>query len=155
MTQNPQWETVGRQIKAGRKATGLSARAAAKRAGMSATYWQDLERGHRLDGGRVQLSDKKLADAARVARVDPTDLFALVGRTYDPDAIPAEEPAENGLQQVLVEAARLAREAALEAIEQHPADVAGRLTEVELRLTRLEGQVDQMLAEPDDDESAP
>ncbi len=52
---------------------------------MSTTYWQDLERGSRSDGGRHNPSDTKLADAARVVALDPEPLFALVDRIYTPD----------------------------------------------------------------------
>lgn len=59
---------------------------------MSPTYWQDLERGHRSDGGRVSLSDRMLANAARVVGLDPAPLFALVGRSYKP--LPSVQNAE-------------------------------------------------------------
>lgn len=83
----PDWQEVGRRLSTARLAIRppLSAREAAKRAGMSTTYWQDLERGSRSDGGRHNPSDVKLADAARVVGVDPVPLFKLVGRTYTPD----------------------------------------------------------------------
>jgi transcriptional regulator with XRE-family HTH domain len=83
----PDWQEVGQRIKNARLAIRptLSAREAAKRADMSTTYWQDLERGSRSDGGRHNPSDVKLADAARVVGLDPVPLFDLIGRTYTED----------------------------------------------------------------------
>jgi hypothetical protein len=51
---------------------------------MSATWWQDLERGFRLGGGQFNPSDEKLEAAARVVGLDPVPLFDLVGRVYRP-----------------------------------------------------------------------
>jgi transcriptional regulator with XRE-family HTH domain len=113
----PDWIEIGRRISEARQAIeGLSARSAAKLAPMSPTYWQDLERGYRLDGGRINPSNKKLADAARVVGLDPAPLFALAGRSYSGPA-PAATPSQ------------------LE-----------RLSVVERRLNALEAKVDLLLS---------
>jgi hypothetical protein len=80
---------------------------------MSTTYWQDLERGSRSDGGRHNPSDGKLADAARVVNLDPEPLFVLVGRVYTPTSPPASPApaALSGKIERLPESSRRAIEA--------------------------------------------
>ena len=114
MTPTPDWQEVGRRIQAAREGLGLSARTTAEMAKWSVTYWQDLERGRRLDGGRFNPSSRKLASAARAVELDPAPLFALVRRTYDPkmDPGPAVElPAKiedrlDGIEATLAEQGR-------------------------------------------------
>lgn len=126
MTTKADWVEVGRRLKAARKTTGISARRAAKSAPMSATWWQDLERGFRLDGGNFNPSDEKLEAAARVVGLDPMPLFELVGRSYRG---PQQKPAPD----------RIA------AIEQRVDAIEG-----ELRAIR-----DEFLAQPPADGSRP
>lgn len=75
-----------------------------------------MERGFRLDGGRINPSDKKLESAARVVGLDPRPLFELVGRAYTgphPEVVSAQ---------------------------------VDRLSAVERRLSDLEAKVDVLLA---------
>ncbi len=69
-------------IKLARKATGMTALTAATEAGISPTYWRDVERGHGGRRGRqvaVRASDRMLAAMARVTGVSP-DQLAEAGR---------------------------------------------------------------------------
>jgi transcriptional regulator with XRE-family HTH domain len=86
MDETAAWVEVGRRIREAREALRpkISARKAADLAQMGRTYWQDIERGFRLDGGRFNPSDEKLEAAALVVGLDPAPLFDLVGRTYEP-----------------------------------------------------------------------
>lgn len=89
MTTKADWVEVGRRLREAREELDISARAAAKQASISATYWQDMERGFRLDGGRVNPSGQKLEAAALVVGLDPAPLFELVGRSYTEPKRPA------------------------------------------------------------------
>jgi transcriptional regulator with XRE-family HTH domain len=61
-------QTLGEKIRELREATDMSLREFAKKLGVSPPFWSDVELGRRYP------SDEKLADAARLLRVDVEEL---------------------------------------------------------------------------------
>lgn len=94
MDEHAAWKEVGARIRAARESVRprLSARAAARQAGMSEGWWRQLERGERrLAPGVTAPMNPKDADldaACRVVGLDPTSIFELVGRTPIDHEIP-------------------------------------------------------------------
>jgi len=81
------WTEIGKRLGAARNRLNLSKRAAAARAGFSEGTWRQLEAGERQVAPGMTLpvspSDRTLTAAARAVELDPAEVFALAGRTYN------------------------------------------------------------------------
>ncbi|MBV7292328.1 helix-turn-helix domain-containing protein [Corynebacterium sp. TAE3-ERU16] len=88
MTITEQWEP-GRIIQTAREDTGLSKRQAAQRAGISESWWRQIESGYkRVDGEpvRANVPEKALVSAAVAVGADTQAVLAAAG--YDEDNAP-------------------------------------------------------------------
>jgi transcriptional regulator with XRE-family HTH domain len=88
------WLRVAEMLGSARRRRKLSKRAAARAAGFSEGLWRHLEEGVRLVYGQEVTPnprDENLVGAATAVGIDPAELFAAVGRTWDPTKTPVPE----------------------------------------------------------------
>lgn len=82
------WRQVGARLGEERRRRGLSKRAAAARAGFSEITWRQLEAGERQVSKEVKVpvspKDETLVAAALAVMIDPAELFAMAGRSWEP-----------------------------------------------------------------------
>lgn len=126
MDEAERWRAVGERLRQAREAIhpAVSKREAARRAGFAEITWRQLEAGERqiAKGLKVPMSatDSTVISAARALKIDPAELFEILGREYK--GSPEPPPATDG------------------AVSSEWVDA------VEARLNRLEESVDAVLA---------
>lgn len=84
-------QRLGEELREARRKKGLTQTAAAERAEVSATLWQQLEKGVRYDGKPLQPKAKTVIDVAIAVGLEPTRALEVAG--LDPSAYePARRP---------------------------------------------------------------
>lgn len=133
MEQSVAWHEVGRQLRQAREAQRpkMSAREAARRAGISDITYRQLEAGQRQVSKDLTVPvsprDDTLAKSAKAVGLDPAPLFELVGRTYEDDDNGGDQPGGGEPRTEAGVTARLDRiEAALRELRGLLRDFAGR-----------------------------